>query len=215
MKCAEARLALGAYVLGALDPHERSAVELHVDGCSACRNELAELAALPGLLGRLTEAEVEAGPPSLDPRLLDRLLAEVRAQRRRARWRVAAVAAAAAAVAAGGTAAGLAATHTGGASGRSITVHSASVSAAFHLTPKKWGTAIRLDLTGVPAGTHCWLVAASRNGQRDVAGAWEATYRGSADVDLATAIPMAQLTDLQVVADGGQVIANAPLTHAD
>ncbi|MFC1420218.1 anti-sigma factor family protein [Streptacidiphilus cavernicola] len=43
-------VSLGAYLLGALDPEERRAMELHVAGCEQCRAELVELAPLPGLL---------------------------------------------------------------------------------------------------------------------------------------------------------------------
>jgi predicted anti-sigma-YlaC factor YlaD len=43
----------GAYVLGALSPAERSAYERHLSTCPACREAVAEIAVLPGLLGRL------------------------------------------------------------------------------------------------------------------------------------------------------------------
>jgi len=43
----------GAYVLGALAPADRSAYERHLANCARCREEVAQLAGLPGLLGRL------------------------------------------------------------------------------------------------------------------------------------------------------------------
>ncbi|MHA6762972.1 anti-sigma factor family protein [Streptacidiphilus sp. PAMC 29251] len=43
-------VSLGAYLLGALDPDERRAMELHIADCEHCRAELLELAPLPGLL---------------------------------------------------------------------------------------------------------------------------------------------------------------------
>ena len=49
----------GAYVLGALSPAERAAYERHLSTCSACREAVAEIAVLPGLLGRLDEAGLE------------------------------------------------------------------------------------------------------------------------------------------------------------
>lgn len=58
--CDEIRHALGVYVLGAIDPAERTAVDRHLAACSACRDELAALAGLPALLGRLTLSEVES-----------------------------------------------------------------------------------------------------------------------------------------------------------
>ena len=47
----------GAYVLGALAPAERAAYERHLATCSFCREAVAEIAVLPGLLGRLDPAD--------------------------------------------------------------------------------------------------------------------------------------------------------------
>lgn len=52
MKCPQT-LEVGAYVLGALVPAERDAFEKHLGECAICREEVAELAVLPGLLGRI------------------------------------------------------------------------------------------------------------------------------------------------------------------
>ncbi|HYN94107.1 MAG TPA: zf-HC2 domain-containing protein [Pilimelia sp.] len=46
----------GAYVLGALSPAERSSYERHLAACPTCREAVAEIAVLPGLLGRLDPA---------------------------------------------------------------------------------------------------------------------------------------------------------------
>jgi hypothetical protein len=54
-----------AYVLGALSGVERAEYEDHLAGCARCRDAVAELAGLPGLLGQLTPAEalaLESGP---------------------------------------------------------------------------------------------------------------------------------------------------------
>ncbi|GAA2510369.1 anti-sigma factor family protein [Pilimelia columellifera] len=59
MKC-EHEHADAAYVLGALSPAERTDYERHLAGCVACREGVADLAGLPGLLGRLDAAAVEA-----------------------------------------------------------------------------------------------------------------------------------------------------------
>ncbi|MFC5746021.1 zf-HC2 domain-containing protein [Actinomadura rugatobispora] len=78
--CAEVRTSLGVYVLGAIEPAERARLESHLESCPACRDELAGLAGLPALLGRVNQAQITqvTGPP---PELLDSLLA--RAARRR------------------------------------------------------------------------------------------------------------------------------------
>ncbi|TDC43603.1 zf-HC2 domain-containing protein [Micromonospora sp. KC213] len=76
----------GAYVLGALAPADRAAYERHLAGCFECREAVAEIAVLPGLLGRLDPtdlAEFLPPPPEID-RVPD-LLAVARRRRRRER----------------------------------------------------------------------------------------------------------------------------------
>lgn len=91
MRCTQT-VESGAYVLGALPPAERAAYQRHLAGCPACRDEVAELAGLPGLLGRLDAGTAvsigrTAGAPVA---LLDTVLTNVRSERRRAgqrhRW---------------------------------------------------------------------------------------------------------------------------------
>jgi hypothetical protein len=52
-------IALGAYVLGALEGEERAGLEAHLKTCAVCRDELDRMAPLPGLLSRLTVEEAE------------------------------------------------------------------------------------------------------------------------------------------------------------
>lgn len=84
----------GAYILGALGPAERAEFEQHLAGCPPCRESLAQLAVLPGLLGRLDpgtgvpalgmpSTAAGSAPPDLLPRLLAAAQAQRRAQRRR------------------------------------------------------------------------------------------------------------------------------------
>ncbi|MEO5919529.1 MAG: zf-HC2 domain-containing protein, partial [Pseudolysinimonas sp.] len=49
-----------AYVLGALSPAERREFEDHLDECDKCRTAVADLSALPGLLGRIDDARAFA-----------------------------------------------------------------------------------------------------------------------------------------------------------
>jgi hypothetical protein len=71
-------MTLGVYLLGALDPAERSAFESHLSSCDPCRGELVRLAPLPGLLNQITPedfaddlpptgAEATAGAPGGAP----------------------------------------------------------------------------------------------------------------------------------------------------
>ena len=52
MRCPQT-IEVGPYVLGALVPAERDAFEKHLADCAICREEVADLAVLPGLLGRI------------------------------------------------------------------------------------------------------------------------------------------------------------------
>jgi anti-sigma factor RsiW len=65
--CAAVRISLGVYVLGALEPAERAVTQAHVAGCPACREELALISGLPGLLGRLSLADVTDAPAADAP----------------------------------------------------------------------------------------------------------------------------------------------------
>lgn len=51
--CADIRVELGVYVLGAIAPADRAKVVRHLAACERCREELAGLAPLPALLRRL------------------------------------------------------------------------------------------------------------------------------------------------------------------
>ena len=46
--CPQARIALGVYVLGAIDPAEQALVDAHLDGCDACQAEMAGARGLAG-----------------------------------------------------------------------------------------------------------------------------------------------------------------------
>jgi anti-sigma-K factor RskA len=97
----------GAYVLGALAPTDRAAYERHMAGCPECRDEVAELAVLPGLLGRLdaaTAVTTLSTPPAEAPAgllaaTLRAATTERRRYRRRHRWQLAVTGVAAACLA--------------------------------------------------------------------------------------------------------------------
>jgi hypothetical protein len=86
----------GAYVLGALAPADRAAYERHLATCAECRDEVADLAVLPGLLSRLDAGTAVAltEPAGPAPRsILTKTLAAATAsrlrERRRHRWALA------------------------------------------------------------------------------------------------------------------------------
>ena len=61
-ECAHVRQALGVYVVGAIDPAERVCVDQHLAACPRCRAEVAGLAGLPALLGKVTLEEAAREP---------------------------------------------------------------------------------------------------------------------------------------------------------
>jgi Putative zinc-finger len=113
MDCNEARMSLGVYVLGAIDPAERALVDAHLATCQECRDELVDLAGLPALLSRVSKEDAlqmvgdAAPPPAAEPpsppELLGTVLDLTAARRRRRVWRNALTAAAAAVIIAAGS----------------------------------------------------------------------------------------------------------------
>ena len=209
---------LGAYVLGALTPAERAAVDSHLGGCAACRDELSVLAGLPSLLGHLDATDVqnlEDGDPPLDGRLVERTLLEL-TRRRRVRQRRSRVLTAATVAAAAAAVVLVASPWSGGTPAVATRAVSASdpasgVRATLGLTPQPWGTALHLALRGVVPGTHCELVAVLTDGHRQLAGAWTATYEGTAEIDAVTDARPEQLAGVEVVSTRGVRLLSVPL----
>jgi anti-sigma-K factor RskA len=212
-----ARIDLGAYLIGSLAPAERVVVERHLARCERCRAELAELAPLPGLLARLDadEARHQTLTPSPDllPRTLEAMGRERAADRRTLRrWRIGAAAAAAAAVVA--VAAAMAPAVLPGQSAVPAVPFTvaAGVTAAGtgSMEPRGWGTAVRLDLTGLPPAAAYEAYAIARDGHTEVAATWGPTPSGRAVVSGATAIPRADLTSIEVRTVDGRELLNLP-----
>ena len=197
-------VALGAYLLGALDPRERAEVEHHLSECRRCRDEVAELAPLPGLMSRITVDEAISGPPPVDDAMLERLLTAATRERRTAGVRRRLVAVAAAVVLVGGSLGGVALYR----SATAHTTHAVVASAGrihmrVEMTAESNGTALTLWLSGVRSEEHCELIAVSDTGAREVAGSWEASYSGTAVIKGTTAIPYSHLRQLVVQTYGG------------
>lgn len=206
--CTTQRVALGAYVLGALDPSERAELEGHLAECPRCREELAEFAGLPGLLGLLTAADLAAPGETTAPDLLTRTLNELGRRRRIHRHRLLAAAAAVLiAVTAGGVV--LATTDLARPSEITATVTNPAthVTATATLRDQSSGTAITLRLRGVPAGEHCRLVAVSGAGRHQTTASWQANYSGTAEIHTTSTIHPTQLASLLVVAADGTRLA--------
>ncbi|MCW2858535.1 MAG: hypothetical protein JWP48_243 [Actinoallomurus sp.] len=221
-ECSRLRISLGVYVLGAIEPAERAEVDAHLSVCTRCRDELASLAGLPAMLGRVTEEQVaQLGPPPEE--LLDTVLAKAadESRRRRRSNRVWLLAAAAALIVVTGVGV-RAMTGTDGETARPVPSQSAptasavatrtvngndpvtGVRAAISLQPKDWGTAFVVDLAGAPFGEHCHLVAIDKKGRKDIAGGWQVQYYGSASFHGSSMIPAQDLAAVEVRTVDGQ-----------
>jgi predicted anti-sigma-YlaC factor YlaD len=199
MDCPEARISLGIYVLGAIDPAERALVDAHVSTCRECRDELAGLAGLPALLARVSKEEAialadtgdspyplaEADPPR---ELLATVLDLASARRRRRRWREASLAVAAAAIIAVGVFGGLqlgsrpaqpattasGQVYLGPPNGPLQTAYgnSGDMTATVGYTAMGWGTMLNAKVTGIAPSTNCQLWVIDSSGNRYLAGNW-------------------------------------------
>jgi anti-sigma factor RsiW len=211
--CAQARKELGVYVLGAIGTAERGQVDRHLAACPRCREELAGLAGLPGLLRRIPEEmaaqawiDDTSDPPPGPP--LDTLIR--RMTRTRIRRRL--TAAAAAAAVAVGAALGLQALHhpAGGAAAATrwtstVTAASPATGAwiAVRYTNQAWGTEAEVQITGLPAGTRCQLWVTNTKGQGIAAGGWTiAASRQHPWYPASLPWPAACLRRFDVTADG-------------
>ncbi|MEZ0065895.1 hypothetical protein ABIA32_001904 [Streptacidiphilus sp. MAP12-20] len=218
----EESVQLGAYLLGALDPEERSALERHIATCDRCKAELVGMAPLPGLLRHTPFEELEetaSAAESLTPsrRQEPTSGASVPPQRhRRPRRRVLVAAglalAGAAAVAGAWVYAGgfrssppappaAAVTWTA----QDPTTH---VSAAAALTPENWGTQMDLELGNLPTGITCHLVVHARDGRAETAGTWGSGYGAKADIPASTSISPSDISSLDIVASDGKVLVH-------
>jgi Putative zinc-finger len=202
MDCSEARLSLGVYVLGAIDPAERALVDSHLARCRDCRDELAGLAGLPALLARVSTEEAVALAAS-DPRpawegegleppdkLVSTVLNLTAARLRRRRWRESILGVAAAFIIAAGVFAGLRLTSspvpaspasasdvlpypgTPSSSWDLATGQSHGMDATVKYVQMAWGTLLTTKVTGIPAGTTCQIWVVVPGKAPILAGSW-------------------------------------------
>ena len=210
----DARLALGAYALGSLEPADQDLVEAHLVGCPACLSELAELERVVPVLAGLSRDDVAARQPS--PDLFARITTAVdsaeasdsddapaaatdrpgdtAAGRRSRRWLVA-VAASIVLLLGVGTAVGISLTH----SSHAVTTAQASahgVQLHVSATDAPHGTRLVLVAKGLRAHERCHLVAFAADGSHHPAGTWNASYVGHASVVESTSVPRSDLRSL-------------------
>lgn len=201
--CQHARQSLGVYVLGAIDPAERAEVDAHLASCQECREELAGLAGLPALLGRvpadeaarisgfaederlsLSGQDIHGTEPPSDT--LTPLLSRMAHRRRVNRWRNLAAAAAVVLVAVGAAVGGASLAgstspgqQTPAAAGHWDQAQATDPATKAHVVVryegKSWGTRLEASVTGIPAGTTCQFWVLGSDGRKWAAGGWTVT----------------------------------------
>jgi hypothetical protein len=225
--CREIRHLLGVYVVGAIEPAERSVVDNHLEYCPSCRDELAGMAGLPAMLSRVPGADVErlsqsaAGlPENLEPspELLNSLLARVATRRRSRLWKGAVGIAAAVAVAAAGATAAVElakpVTQAAVAEVASARSSTTGVGAVVDYSSTPWGgTAMRVQVNGIRPGTTCQFWVVGPGGIRAFAGQWivQNSYGDLAWYPAAAAASPSSVHSFLLTA-GGKVLLNVPAT---
>ena len=215
MSCEHLRPAIGAYVLGGLDPEEAAAVRRHLETCPECAAEHDALAPMPDLLslaGGAEKAVAEPLSPAFEERLLDAYARDkATPPRRRLRWRmprprwlaVGAVGAAAAAAAIAVAVIGEEQEPT-----RSYEVSFQNVSgpqtarAAANLESDDEGTEIHLWVRGLPAREAVYEVLCDAEEWTATAGTFRTDARGRGYVVLTTALRQGEYNAIRIVRRG-------------
>jgi hypothetical protein len=78
------------------------------------------------------------------------------------------------------------------------------------MEPRTWGTAVQLQLTGLPPALGYRAYATARDGHSEVAANWGATPGGRVTISGATAIPRSQLAFIQVRTIDGRPLMTLP-----
>ncbi len=222
--CGELREALAVYVLGAIGPADRDAVDRHLPGCAGCRDELAGLAGLPALLRKVSVAEATelavggTGRPGNLPsgQVLQSMLARSSRQRGRHLRTMAAAAAVAGLVAGAGVIAGWQAAQPAASSAPVWTGTSQAASqqtrasATVRYAASRWGLRLSVQVTGIPPGTACEMEVINRGGQEVAAGSWTIIGRPGAWYPASAAVPLYGIRGF-VLSAGSKTLVRIPV----
>lgn len=232
MRCPETR-SIGAYLLGSLDPAEHLELEQHITECAICRQELVEVAHLPGLLHRLTLEDVSPqtaaqspmpgatasiDPPSLPDATTAITSARSWLRRHLTRSRTGLVAAIIGMVLiAGAMACRELLAEPGQQASSGVTTWSATnaaggIDTTARLASQPWGTDIRLRMEDLPPGQTCKLVVRARTGPAETAGWWSTNYEAQLTVPASTSIPLSDIDRVDVIRSDNIVLATLTST---
>ncbi|WP_103936676.1 anti-sigma factor [Thermomonospora echinospora] len=212
--CRDIQPLLGMYALGRLTEREMTALQAHLDGCPLCRIEAAELRGVAEALVHADPERVEyrpEPPPWLRKSVFDRIDgARRRTRRRAAALGLAGLTAAAAAVTAffllGAPAA------PDGPDTPTVAYSAGGVRASATLTPRPWGTALHLSVSGLTPGQNYTVWLERPDGRRTPAGSFTAQGSTRLVMDLSSGMKPHNATALGLsVSGGGPPILRAPI----
>lgn len=173
-------VAIGPYLLGALDASTRRRVRDHLGTCEVCRNELVRLSSVPGLLAQVPKPSVgsEEPPAALRDRLVANVVAERTAERRR-NLLVKAAGAALIIVLPSLVVLVMRLTAPGAELAPALSPMAStglveSVAGEAAVEDRDWGSALTVVMDGAPADERLVLFVETPDGRREQAAAWAA-----------------------------------------
>jgi hypothetical protein len=218
LECRRVELLLGVAVLGRAEPEDQRTVQAHCVDCADCAATRAELEAVVPLLSTVSADDAMAGLPEPRPELLRRVIAETRAVERRegralGRRRLLALGLGTAGLAA--AAALVVAAPWQSVSPPPPSPHrlvatavdpSTGVRGSFTVTPANTGSELWMNLSHVPPGDQCHLVARSVDGDSEVTASWVVDAAGTATLMGHTSWPADDIAVLKVLDQDGRVL---------
>lgn len=213
--------AVGLFVAGALSPADRAETQAHLRTCARCRDELVDVAALPGLVARLRGPAHDTVERIPEPRpgARERLLAEgaARARRRRAQARLLVAACVLPLILAVGVFVAILPLRgsTGEPSGPApIAMQrvdpAVDVSGALTMERRAWGTSVQVEMSWARGG-RAVLVAVGRDGRADQAASWTSVAGQDIRCTGATALQPDDVGRFEVRNDAGTVLLVLPM----
>jgi hypothetical protein len=199
--CRDWRELLGVYALGHLEGDERAGLEAHLDGCAACREELALLAPVATMLPHADPARFESEAPAPPPELGARIAATIAAERgqterkhRRRLFGGFALGGAAAALAAAVLAIFVLGGGDGGQPERQVRFASLPKGVAIDATlePHAYGTEIRMYVHGIASGTLCTVSLRGPGGVSYPAGTFRYRWGDDSEAVLSSALDLSR-----------------------
>ena len=214
--CVQARGQVALSSIGRLPKTERLSLDAHLDGCSDCRSELADLSGMAAALSSAEPDRVDDGvkvPETLHSRVLGSLNRDVALHRRSVRLKFAAAAAVVLlAIGAGSLATDtLVRSHNAPSSHTFALVGPDGSDATAQLTAQSWGTSVALRAYGEQGDGVLTVSMRTNNGSWWVAGTYRAVTGVPVDVTMSCAVPLAEIDAVRITnAAGNQLFVTSP-----